>query len=60
MLKSVMYEGQRVYEDFFGNRYQYDLGNPTDQLAYDIDVSAQMRDQMSLMATKDKNGGGIL
>lgn len=47
-----MYEWQRVYEDFFGNRYQYDLGDPTDKLAYDIDVSAQMRYKMSLVATK--------
>ena len=48
-----MYEmAKGVTRIFFGNRYQYDLGDPTDKLAYDIDVSAQMRYKMSLVATK--------
>lgn len=51
--------GKRFYADSIGNKYQYDLTDPSDQLSYKIDVDAQMRDQLSLNLTRDKNGGGI-
>lgn len=51
--------GKRFYVDNIGNKYQYDLKDPSDQLSYKIDLDAQMRDQLSLTLTRDKNGGGI-
>lgn len=59
MLTLKFENNRRVYTDLMGNRYQYDLNNPNDKLAYEIDLFAQMRDKMSLNPTRDKNGGGI-
>lgn len=50
---------KRFYADSIGNKYQYDLTDPGDQLSYKIDLDAQMRDQLSLNLARDKNGGGI-
>lgn len=59
MLIMKFENGKRFYADSIGNKYQYDLTDPSDQLSYKIDVDAQMRDQLSLNLTRDKNGGGI-
>lgn len=59
MLIMKFENGKRFYTDNIGNKYQYDLTDPSDQLSYKIDVDAQMRDQLSLNLTRNKNGGGI-
>ncbi|NBI43833.1 hypothetical protein GVX76_10205 [[Haemophilus] felis] len=51
--------GKKFYTDAIGNRYQYDLNNMADKLAYDVDLAAQQRDKLSLKLGRDKNGGGI-
>ncbi len=35
------------YEGPTGKRYQYDLNNPSDQIQYEIDVGAQLRDEIN-------------
>lgn len=35
------------YEGMSGQRYQYDLSNPGDQLKYELDLDAQMRDEIN-------------
>lgn len=53
------------YETQTGTRYQYDLSRPVDQIKYDIDVRAQIRDDTSVSVTRDidrglgQRGGGI-
>jgi putative salt-induced outer membrane protein YdiY len=55
----------RGYESSTGNRYEYDLSNPGDRVRYDVDVGAQMRDEMSVSPTREidrdlgQYGGGI-
>ena len=53
--------GQFIYKGLSGTKYQYDLSSPTDQLLYQTDISAQMRDQTSTNPYRNtENGGGIL
>lgn len=53
------------YKGFSGQRYQYDLSNPTDQLQYDMDINAQMKDSMNISPNTDmdrdmgQSGAGI-
>ncbi|OOS01636.1 hypothetical protein B0186_02765 [Canicola haemoglobinophilus] len=52
--------GKKIYEGPSGTKYQYDLSNPMDKLAYELDLDAQMRDKLSLnLHRKLENGGGI-
>lgn len=60
MLTKKFENGKTYYIDFMGNKYQYDLTNPNDKLAYSIDLDAQQRDKLSLALNRDKDGGGIL
>lgn len=56
------------YQGSSGARYQYDLNNPSDQIRYSTDVSAQMRDQIhgdidpgrSIDQSLGQRGGGYL
>lgn len=54
------------YQGSSGARYQYDLSKPTDQLRYEIDPGAQLRDQISVDPGRDldrsigQHGGGYL
>jgi hypothetical protein len=56
---------QKEYESRFGTRYQYDLSKPSDRLRYEVDPSAQIRDEMSVDPRRDLDrdmgqyGGGI-
>lgn len=59
MLKPILINGRKLYEDNFGNKYQYDLSNPMDQLSYSTDAAAQIRDAQSITPTRNPNGGGI-
>lgn len=59
MLTPIFINGQKLYQDSFGNKYQYDLSNPIDQMSYSTDLDAQQRDQLSTTPTRDSNGGGI-
>ncbi|MGV3059551.1 hypothetical protein ACEF11_08555 [[Pasteurella] aerogenes] len=54
-----MENGKRFYTDMVGNKYQYDLTDSNDQLSYKMDLDAQMRDQLSINPTRNKNGGEI-
>ncbi len=55
----------RGYESSTGNRYEYDLSDPGDQLEYGVDLDAQMRDSTSVNPTRELDrglgeyGGGI-
>ncbi|MDK9431363.1 hypothetical protein QP016_11605 [Gallibacterium anatis] len=59
MLIPILENGITLYKDSFGNQYQYDLTKPADKSSYDTDLSAQMRDKMSVTPTRNPNGGGI-
>ena len=53
------------YQGGSGTQYQYDLSRPGDQLRYELDLKAQMRDQLSVDPRKEldqglgQHGGGI-
>ncbi|MFY1026156.1 hypothetical protein CFY87_02215 [Actinobacillus seminis] len=59
MLMRKIENGKCFYTDMVGNKYQYDLSDLSDQLSYKMDLDAQMRDQLSVNPTRNKNGGGI-
>lgn len=59
MLTPIFENGRKIYIDLMGNKYQYDLNNPSDKLTYSTDIAAQMRDKISITPTRNKNGGGI-
>ena len=52
------------YEGISGQRYQYDLSNPSDQIRYEVDPGAQLRDEINpsprieLDRDMDQYGGG--
>jgi hypothetical protein len=56
----------RNYKSSFGNEYQYDLSKPSDQLKYELDLKAQMRDELDIDPRRElerdllQNGGGKL
>ena len=59
-MSTLIFEnGQKMYQDNFGNKYQYDLTNSLEKLSYSTDISAQMRDSLSTTSTRNLNGGGI-
>ena len=53
------------YENSAGNRYEYNLGDPGDRVEYEVDLDAQLRDQISVDPTREidqglgEYGGGI-
>lgn len=59
MLTPIFDNGQKLYQDSFGNKYQYDLTNSMDKISYSTDIGAQMRDNQSTTVTRNPNGGGI-
>lgn len=54
------------YESSFGNRYEYDLSDPSDRIMYDVDPNAQLRDSIDVNPVRDversigEYGGGVL
>ena len=56
-------ESKYRYRSSSGARYQYDLSNPGDQIRYEVDVGAQLRDSVSPRRELDvglgQHGGGI-
>lgn len=63
MLQSILDKqtNQWIYQGCSGTKYQYDLSKPTDQLLYQMDISAQMRDKTTVSLYRNiENGGGIL
>jgi hypothetical protein len=36
------------YKSRYGNEYEYDLSRPSDQIRYETDVRAQMRDELDI------------
>lgn len=63
--RPVEIDNRYRYSGSSGRRYQYDLSNPSDELRYDLDLSAQMRDEMNIDPRVDldrslgQNGGGV-
>lgn len=63
--RPVEIDDQYRYSGSSGKRYQYDLSNPSDELRYDLDLSAQMRDEMNIDPRVDldrslgQHGGGV-
>jgi hypothetical protein len=55
----------RGYESSFGRRYEYDLSDPSDQIMYEVDPNAQLRDSIDVDPTRDlersigEYGGGV-
>lgn len=56
-------DGNSYYETSSGNQYQYNLNKPTDQIRYEYDAPAQIRDRYDPRTQIDRNngeyGGGI-
>jgi hypothetical protein len=54
------------YESSFGNRYEYDLSDPSDRVMYEVDPSAQLGDSLDVNPLRDversvgEYGGGVL
>lgn len=40
------------YKSRFGNTYEYDLSRPSDQIKYQVDPAAQIRDQLDIDPTR--------
>ena len=59
-------EQDKGYETSFGNRYEYDLSNPSDRVRYGADPNAQLRDSIDVNPIRDversvgEYGGGVL
>ncbi|MBA5249610.1 MAG: hypothetical protein FE834_08825 [Gammaproteobacteria bacterium] len=45
------------YESSFGNKYQYDMSDPSDRIDYSFDFDAQMRDRLSVEPTRNLDRG---
>lgn len=45
------------YETSSGNQYQYNLNKPTDQIRYEYDAPAQIRDRYDPRTQIDRNNG---
>lgn len=58
MLIVIFENGKQFYKDTQGNKYQYDLSNSMDRTSYSVDITAQMRDNLSVKV-RDPQGGGI-
>ena len=64
-LAQVAFNNGPNYQGSSGTHYQYDLSNPSDQLRYSTDLSAQRNDSLSvnpgvsLDRGLGQNGGGI-
>ena len=58
MLTVIFENGKQFYKDAQGNKYQYDLSNSMDRTSYSVDITAQMRDKLSVKV-RDPQGGGI-
>lgn len=43
----------KTYKSSFGNKYEYDLSKPIDQIKYDIDLKAQQRDELDINPVRD-------
>jgi hypothetical protein len=43
----------KSYKSRFGNEYEYDLSRPSDQLKYELDLKAQMRDELNVDPRRD-------
>lgn len=56
-------DGNSDYETSSGNQYQYNLNKRTDQIRYEYDAPAQIRDRYDPRTQIDRNngeyGGGI-
>lgn len=56
-------DDQYNYRSFLGNEYKYDLSRPIDRMKYEIDIPAQIYDNISPRIGLDKDmgqfGGGI-
>ena len=55
---------EQTYESSSGNKYKYDLSDPSDRNGYSVDVGAQMDDSLDPSVDLDRGigeyGGGII
>lgn len=57
---------KKGYESSFGNRYEYDLSDPSDRVLYEADPSAKLRDRYDVNPVRNlernvgEYGGGVL
>ena len=57
---------EKGYESSLGNRYEYDLSDPSDKIMYEVDPDAQLRDSIDVNPERDlerglgEYGGGVL
>lgn len=51
------HNSNKGYESSFGNRYEYNLSNPSDSLRYETDPSAQLRDSIDVNPTRGLERG---
>lgn len=45
--------GDERYKSSMGNEYEYDLSKPSDQMRYETDLGAQMRDEVDIDPRRD-------
>ncbi len=50
-------DSKRGYESSFGNKYEYDLSNPSDRIRYEIDPAAQLMDSIDVNPTRELERG---
>ncbi len=50
-------DDNKKYESSFGNKYQYDLSNPSDRIKYEIDPAAQLRDRLDVNPARKLDRG---
>jgi len=59
-------ELEEGFESSFGNRYEYDLSDPSDRVMYEVDPAAQLRDSTDVNPVRElerdlgEHGGGVL
>jgi len=62
--ESDLSDGSQIYESSLGNKYKYDLSDPSDRVEYSVDVSAQLSDSVNPSVGLDRSlgeyGGGII
>ena len=55
---------EQTYESSSGNKYKYDLSDPSDRLDYSVDIGAQLDDSVDPSVGMDRDmgeyGGGII
>ena len=63
--KSQQQNGNKNYQGYTGQQYQYDLNNQADNIRYQLDSNAQIRDELNsnpkaeIDRSLGQRGGGV-